>query len=159
MASTSRLDERNTLRMYVFQPQWYRTSTSNDWYYFGRPMKASEREVLMGFPKGYMEGATEHLFELLAQACKNTKDWRETLHQQYHHFRGNYHALPDSLAYKFVFRPGDSGFGEIRLKMAPPPTGKTPVSVLSYGYGCLFSLVSQLLSFLSLPTTTVILRL
>ena len=51
MASKTRIDERSTLRMYVFEKEKNPT-TGN---YHGRPMKVCEREALMGYSKGYVE--------------------------------------------------------------------------------------------------------
>ena len=50
MASTSRIDEIQTLRMFVFQDRDEETNK-----YYGRPMLTVEREKLMGFPVGYVE--------------------------------------------------------------------------------------------------------
>jgi hypothetical protein len=50
MASKSRIDEIQTLRMFVFQER----DDQNE-KYFGRPMLTVEREKLMGFPVGYVE--------------------------------------------------------------------------------------------------------
>jgi hypothetical protein len=51
MASKTRIDERSTLRMYVFEKEKNPT-TGN---YHGRPMQVFEREALMGYSKGYVE--------------------------------------------------------------------------------------------------------
>ena len=50
MASTSRIDEIQTLRMFVFQDRDEETNK-----YYGRPLLTVEREKLMGFPVGYVE--------------------------------------------------------------------------------------------------------
>lgn len=49
MGSAERMDERSTLRMYVFQDQ------PKGGKYCGRPLTVSEREHLMGYPPGYVE--------------------------------------------------------------------------------------------------------
>jgi hypothetical protein len=49
MASSSRIDEVNSLRMYVFNER------TNHGTYHGRPMKVFERENLMGYPERYVE--------------------------------------------------------------------------------------------------------
>jgi hypothetical protein len=50
MGSKARIDEPNSLRMYVFNQ-----TPDNMNRYHGRPMKVVERESLMGYQKGYVE--------------------------------------------------------------------------------------------------------
>jgi site-specific DNA-cytosine methylase len=50
MACSSRIDERATLRMYVFKDK-----TDQLGRYHGRPMTVTEREKIMGYPVGYVE--------------------------------------------------------------------------------------------------------
>jgi hypothetical protein len=50
MASKTRIDEFQSLRMFVFQERDEKKKA-----YFGRPMLTVEREKLMGFPVGYVE--------------------------------------------------------------------------------------------------------
>ena len=66
MASKTRIDERSSLRMYVFKnaPNF----TGN---YHGRPMKICEREALMGYRTGYVETPGECLLPFLALARGN----------------------------------------------------------------------------------------
>ena len=97
--------------------------------YLGRPLTVLEREHIMGFPEGYVEKPVRSLFqeELLEKGIMS-RDWKNKLDKKYHKFAGNYHKLRDSESYKFAFlEQGDTG--EVRVLMAPPPTGKTAVSV------------------------------
>ena len=52
MASPTRLDERSSMRMYVFAG--YNKAAKR---VHGRPLKVFERENLMGYPVGYVETA------------------------------------------------------------------------------------------------------
>lgn len=53
MASSSRVDDVNSFRMYVFKEQ-KKKSLGED-LFLGRPLTVAERERLMGFPEGYVE--------------------------------------------------------------------------------------------------------
>ena len=119
MASKSRIDERNSLRMYVFKDR--NVTTGN---YHGRPMTVSEREKLMGYPTGYVEEPVQSLFETLykdglAHNWTIFSPWKEALDPKYHHFAGNYHCLPAAHSYGFKIRES-----EVELTMAPPSTGQ-----------------------------------
>ena len=50
MASKSRIDETESLRMFVFKDK-----DESNGKYAGRPMLVSEREKSMGFPLGYIK--------------------------------------------------------------------------------------------------------
>lgn len=154
MASSTRIDERNTLRMYVFQP------TKKNGKYYGRPMLTVERERMMGYPEGYVEkpgecsGIVVHalkvvylnsfnvmfvfkvreLFQellddglcLLDVKYVNELSWKKKLRSDLHTFAGNYHAFKDCEAYKFVepLRFEDP----VAVKMAPPFYSTSAVS-------------------------------
>ena len=128
MASTSRIDERNTMRMYVFDKQGRVTKEGKKKMkkYVGRPMTVMEREKLMGFPVGYVEKPVQALFQELLENGISNRDWRKNLDRKYHHFAGNYHKLTDAEPFKFVFIPRGLT-GELRMKMAPPPSAQSPV--------------------------------
>jgi hypothetical protein len=60
MASAGRIDDRTTMRMYVFDEKKHKCpieegSKVMENRYLGRPMKVNERERLMGYPEGYVE--------------------------------------------------------------------------------------------------------
>ena len=55
------------------------------------------------------------------------------LEEKYHVFKGNYHNIPDAEPYKFTV---DVNM-HIRLKMMPPPTGKTAVSFVALPGACM----------------------
>jgi hypothetical protein len=59
MASSSRIDERNSLRMYVFrkeaQPVKLKKKGKPEVCYFGRPINITEREIMMGYPTNYVK--------------------------------------------------------------------------------------------------------
>ena len=48
MASKTRIDDRNSFAMYVWEAK------PQNGKYVGRPMLASEREAMMGYPAGYV---------------------------------------------------------------------------------------------------------
>ena len=52
MASKTRIDEFDTLRMFVFKKKRFRKKKRK---YYGRPMHIIEREKLMGYYVGYVE--------------------------------------------------------------------------------------------------------
>lgn len=130
MASPLRIDERQSLRMYVFDKNAVETEEGGRTVkkYLGRPMTVAEREKIMGFPEGYVEKAVHVLFAELLDNGINHKDWRKGLDPKYHHFAGNYHKLQDAEPYKFVFIE-EGLMGQVRMKMAPPPSGRRPVSL------------------------------
>jgi len=129
MASPTRLDERSSMRMYVFADFKKASKRAH-----GRPLKVFERENLMGYPVGYVETAVDELFQELhrnALILQRREDaefdaqqpWRNCLPKKYHHFAGNYHRLPDD-PYKFELlksSPDDFDiFAMLHVKMAPP---------------------------------------
>ena len=61
MGSKSKIDERDSLRMYVFQTK--SRIHKNQRVYRGRPMTISEREKLMGYPEQYVEEAGTYVVE------------------------------------------------------------------------------------------------
>ena len=71
MGSKSRIDERDSLRMYVFQtkPRIHK----NQIVYRGRPMTISEREKLMGYPDQYVEKAGTQDMEDTCPLTASTK--------------------------------------------------------------------------------------
>lgn len=124
MASKSRIDEFQTLRMFVFRKQNDVTHK-----YHGRPMLIVEREKLMGYPVGYIEEPVRRLFEALGQNALNItmqddQPWKERLPEMYHNFAGNYHALRCKNPYRFEVNKDDPPF--IYAKMAPPDASKDP---------------------------------
>jgi len=56
MASAYRIDEKQTLRMYAFQPIDYKSADVNQ-KFLGRPLTVSEREKLIGYPVAYVSKA------------------------------------------------------------------------------------------------------
>ena len=61
---------------------------------------------------------------------KDHTSWREDKNAfpiKYHEFAGNYHNIVDIEPYKFVYTGDEEYKGEIKLKMAPIPTGKAVV--------------------------------
>jgi hypothetical protein len=134
MASSTRIDERQSLRMYVFKEPKNDNGRSSDRTieegrrYHGRPMSVGEREAMMGYPRGYVEHAVRTLFSTLTEDGLSKlfigQSWRESLDSKLHHFAGNYHAIPEGTAYRFA--EPKSGFEEHILKMTPPQTGTGP---------------------------------
>jgi hypothetical protein len=59
MASSSRIDERGSLRMYVFhkesQPVKLTRNGKPEVCYYGRPINITERELMMGYPANYVK--------------------------------------------------------------------------------------------------------
>jgi hypothetical protein len=150
MASASRIDERNSLRMYVFK----RNPISRR-RFDGRPLSVGEREVMMGYPRGYVmtpgeswsstipsfvvfcpvltrfASVVRKLFTTLLNDAFSSghfadwgPDWRKTLEKKFHHFAGNYHELTVPDPYQCTLHSG-----KLWLKMAPPQTTKVVSSV------------------------------
>ena len=71
MASTTRIDERNTLRMYCFKKKKVFVGSSKTEEYAGRPYTVQERENLMGFPTGYVKDPVSDLFRRIQGAIGN----------------------------------------------------------------------------------------
>lgn len=167
MASTSRIDEIQTLRMFVFQD---RDEESNK--YYGRPMLTVEREKLMGFPVGYVEIPGKALSVTLAVRCvavthdlasllqvnklfttlvedalnrtmQSDQRWQDSLAQKYHHFAGNYHNLLCKNSYRFGVT---TEFPYVFLRMAPPAESTKPSFYNAEGYA------KQLIGQVSVPT-------
>ena len=130
MASKARIDELNSLRMYVFRDQ-----NQDGTHWFGRPITAAERELMMGYPKGYIQGPVEELFQTLQDKalCHQFDEynnetgkkvgmfegyWKDILPKKYHHFCGNYHLLPCTDPHRFG--PTNKEPTYIELKLLPP---------------------------------------
>ena len=149
MASRTRIDDVNTLRMYVFKNQ-----PPKEDKYEGRPLTVVERERLMGYFEGYVEqpgtsrwtglGAVGvngcvsnclcHLVRDLFQKLRDDglmlqmmddDDWRDRLDEKYHHFAGNYHNLDVTDYHRFDII-SEPPF--VSLKLAPPVKGTENVS-------------------------------
>lgn len=130
MASSSRIDERSSLRMYVFQkePKWVKTEgrVKEEKAFRGRPMNTKERELIMGYPADYVRSAVFKLFctllddGLSSSVTKATNLWRSRMDKKFHTFAGNYHGLQASNPYRFAAHEG-----EIIMRMAPPQTTTT----------------------------------
>mmetsp|Transcript_35563 Transcript_35563/g.82595 ORF Transcript_35563/g.82595 Transcript_35563/m.82595 type:complete len:540 (-) Transcript_35563:514-2133(-) len=69
MASKTRIDERSSLRMYVFHqsPNKKKQKNKKILQYRGRPMTIVERERMMGYPEGYIE--KPGVFLLISKYC------------------------------------------------------------------------------------------
>lgn len=149
MASSSRIDERSSLRMYIFKDK-----DPNSGLYHGRPMNVSERELLMGYPKGYVENSgkvhtwwrcmmalilsyififfllVSYLFDEVVKAlrvvyredseCLPQAHWRKDLPEKLHHFAGNYHSLPGTNFYRIEVVKDEKNVPCECAKMAPP---------------------------------------
>jgi len=118
MASTTRIDERTSLRMYVFDKKYANSAQS----YHGRPMTVLERENLMGFPEGYVTEPMKDLFEKLTDVNRPHKSasWRENLDKRYLTFGGNFHKFPNHQPYIFSLIQIPKGEYQIKMRMAPP---------------------------------------
>jgi len=128
MASTSRIDERSSLRMYIFDKK----CASNKRDYHGRPLTVAERENLMGYPKGYVEEPMNHLFGKLIEINHpyQSAKWRESLDKKYHKFAGNYHGVSDHDPYKYsLYQLPKEKSGSIeyciKMRMTPPTQCKS----------------------------------
>jgi len=128
MGSSSRIDDVHSLRMYVFKEK-----SHNGKCWLGRPINTGERELMMGFPKGYIEEPVRNLFCILRDdaLCHQYEErnsitggkvgtfqchWRDKLDPKYHEFAGNYHKLPCSEPHRFEV---NTEFPYVGLKLSP----------------------------------------
>jgi hypothetical protein len=77
MASKSRIDEFQTLRMFVFKKERYGKRKKRK--YYGRPMRIIEREKLMGYPVGYIQKPGKWCSSVMISDALSS-DARQTTH-------------------------------------------------------------------------------
>mmetsp|Transcript_10420 Transcript_10420/g.15921 ORF Transcript_10420/g.15921 Transcript_10420/m.15921 type:complete len:775 (-) Transcript_10420:120-2444(-) len=122
MSSKSKIDDNQTVRMYVFQ------KNPKDKKFYGRPFTVLERERLMGYPEGYVEKPVRKLFDKLTEDAlklnsKNESKWQSQLHSKYHCFAGNYHEFPWEVCKGDFHRFETTVVPEVKLKLAPHFSG------------------------------------
>jgi hypothetical protein len=113
------LSEVNKLSTFV-----YRSDPEPTKDFFGRLIKLTEQEHMMGFPSQYLSSSLQYLFHnLLTKGLlpeNEEKFWRITLQPKFHHFAGAYHQEPDGYRIYCVKELNwDDLMSNIRLQMRP----------------------------------------